>query len=296
MVFYTIIRWLAYRGKLDWLPDRMYLKVLYYATMHKKLELTSPQTFNEKLQWLKLYDHNPEYTKMVDKYEAKKYAADRLGKQHIIPTLGVYDRFEDIDFDALPDRFVLKCTHDSGGLVIVKDKHTFDRAAAKVKIKRSLNSNYYYTGREWPYKNVKPRIIAEQYMEDFDGSGDLTDYKIHCYSGEPKAIQVISNRYGPGEMRNDYFDLNWVNYGLQRGHYTNSNMEVKKPAQMNEILALSRILSANIPFLRVDFYVINNKVYFGEMTFFPASGFRKFTPEFFDAMFGEWITLPEKTR
>lgn len=153
------------------LPDKMYLKICYKLATGKKLDLKNPQTFNEKLQWLKLYDRKPEYTRMVDKYEAKKYVAEKIGEEYIIPTLGVWDHFDEIDFDSLPDQFVLKCTHDSGGLVIVRDKAKLDKVAAKQKIEKSLKRNYYYSGREWPYKDVKPRIIAEKYMEDISSGG-----------------------------------------------------------------------------------------------------------------------------
>lgn len=280
--------------RLKFLPDSIFIRMMFYHFMRKWPNLKNPKTFNEKLQWLKINDHNPEYTKMVDKHEAKKYVANQIGEQYIIPTLGVWEKFDDIDFDGLPDRFVLKCTHDSGGVVIVKDKQIFDKVAAKAKIERSLKINYYYSGREWPYKNIKPQIIAEAYMEDTYDSDGLTDFKVYCFSGQPRAIHVISNRYEHGGMTHDYFDLDWVNMGIKRGEYLNSLKKIQKPEQLNEMLELARKLSKNITFLRVDFYVINQKVYFGELTFFPASGFRKFVPESFDVVFGDWITLPRK--
>ena len=176
----NIIDYLDSRGFFKFMSDEAYLKFMYKLKMKRKLNLSDPQTFNEKLQWLKIYDRKPEYTTMVDKYEAKKYVADIIGEEYIIPTLGVWDRFEDIDFDELPDQFVLKCTHDSGGLVICRDKSKLDLKAAKKKINKSLKRNYYWIGREWPYKNVRPRIIAEKFMTD-PTSDDLQDYKFFFF-------------------------------------------------------------------------------------------------------------------
>lgn len=174
------------------MDDKEYLKILYEIVMGKRLELDNPQTFNEKLQWLKLYDRNDEYTKMVDKYEVKKYVEDKIGKQYIIPTLGVWDRFEDIDFDKLPNKFVLKCTHDSGGVVICKDKNLFDRKLAQKKINKNLKENFFWQSREWPYKNVKPRIIAEEFLEN-KSKEEIVDYKYYCFDGKPKVQIVLKN-------------------------------------------------------------------------------------------------------
>ena len=192
------------------MDDAEFLKKNYSAIMKKNLHLENPQTFNEKLQWLKLYDHNPEYTKMVDKYEAKKYVADLIGEEYIIPTLGVWGSFEEIDFDALPNQFVLKCTHDSGGLVICRDKSKLYKNKARKKITRSLQQNFYYRSREWPYKNVKPRIIAEAYMEDTE-TEELRDYKFFCFGGNVKALFVAKDRTKVGEeTKFDFFDENFI--------------------------------------------------------------------------------------
>lgn len=205
------------------IPDRLYLKLKFRQKMGKWPDLDNPKTFNEKLQWLKLHDRKPIYSTMVDKYEAKRYIADIIGEEYIIPTLGVWDRFEDIDFDALPNQFVLKCTHDSGGLVIVCDKSSMNLDAARKKINRSMKRNYYWHGREWAYKNVKPRIIAEQYMEDGNPGekperidAGLTDYKVHCFNGKPKLILVCKDRFSRGGMTEDFFSDEWNHLPVKR--------------------------------------------------------------------------------
>lgn len=275
-----------------YIPDKIFLKYLYYKRMDKKIDLTCPQTFNEKLQWLKLYDRNPEYTKMVDKHEAKKYVADIIGEEYIIPTLGVWDKFEDIDFNRLPNQFVLKCTHDSGGLVICKDKVQLNIEEAKKKINKSLKRNYYYSGREWPYKNVKPRIIAEKYMVDESGT-ELKDYKFFCFNGEPKMLFVAKDR--PLATKFNYYDMNFKKLPFKQ-HYENFIEDVEKPKGFETMVELSRKLSRNIPHLRVDFYDINGKVYFGELTFYNFSGFEKFEPEEWDKKLGDMLELPKEKK
>lgn len=424
------------------ISDTLYLKLRYKQKMGYDLNLENPKSFNEKLQWLKLYDRKPIYTTMVDKYAVKEYVASIIGKQYIIPTLGVWDKFEDIDFDALPNQFVLKCTHDSGGLVICRDKSKLDKNAARKKINNSLKRNYYYAGREWPYKDVKPRIIAEKYMVDhslselrdykffcFNGvakcykvdfdrfvehkanyftsdgeimnfgekvcppdfnkelpipknlekmkefaeklsseqpflradfydvdgkvyfgeltffpdsgfgkfvfddndelfgswiklpdenggyfliykdilcvlntktvernvvSNGLSDFKIHCFNGVPKVILVCKDRFSELGLTEDFFDKNWTHFNVQRETHSNSNKEIAKPKELDKMLELSEILSKDIPFLRSDFYTIDGKVYFGELTFFPASGFERFQPESFDKELGDWLVLPKE--
>ena len=270
------------------LPDVIFLKLMYRKVMRKKLNLKDPKTFNEKLQWLKLYDRKPEYTTMVDKAAVKNYVADKIGPEYIIPTLGVWDRFDDIDFDSLPDQFVLKCTHDSGGLVICRDKNTLDRAAAKEKIEKSLARNYYLHAREWPYKNVKPRILAESYLEE--ESGDLRDYKFFCFNGEPKCALVCAQRYTGDGVRMSFYDPQWNQMSFH-WRYPPIETEVERPQELEKMLSFAKILSENIPFVRVDFYEVKGQVYFGELTFFPASGTAKFDS---DEIMGTWITLPEK--
>lgn len=273
------------------LPDPLYLRLRYLIAFRKPLHLKNPRTFNEKLQWLKLYDRNPEYTRMVDKFEAKKYVAERIGEEYIIPTLGVWDRFEEIDFDALPDQFVLKCTHDSGGLVICKDKKSLVLDAVRRKITSCLKENYYWDYREWPYKNVKPRIIAEPYLRD-DETGELRDYKFYTFGGEVKALLIISGRDTP-DAGGDYFDAEFHHLDMQWG-YKNAKALPSPPKSMEEMIRLAQLLSKSTPELRVDFYEINGKPFFGEMTFFDGGGFEKIVPEKWDRIFGDWVILPQK--
>lgn len=267
---------------------------MYRRCMGKKLNLKNPQTFNEKLQWLKLYNRNPEYTKMVDKYEVKKYVADKIGEEYIIPTLGVWNKFEEIDFDTLPQQFVLKTTHDSGGVVICRDKSSFDYEAAKKKLNTSLKNNFYYMGREWPYKNVKPRIIAEKYMED-SATKELRDYKLFAFDGVVKALFIASDRQNPNEdTKFDFFDSNLKHLDFTNGH-PNATVTPAMPESFEEMKKLAEKLSEKIPHLRCDFYEINGKVYFGELAFFHWSGFTPFNPDEWDKTFGDWLKLPEKS-
>lgn len=273
------------------LSDKTFIKIEYRNRMRKKLNLKNPQTFNEKLQWLKIYDRKPIYTTMVDKYEVKNYVADKIGDEYIIPTLGVWDSFDEIDFDSLPDQFVLKCTHDSGGLVICKDKSKLNKEKAKKKIELSLNRNYYYHGREWAYKDVKPRVIAEKYMED-KNSKDLKDYKFFCFDGKVKAMFIATDRFTQGvETKFDFYDTNFEHLPFTNGH-PNAECVIEKPKHFEKMKELAEILSKDIPQIRVDFYEIDDEVYFGELTFFHWSGMVPFVPEKWDYVFGEWIELP----
>lgn len=281
---------LSARGLLNWLPDKMYLKLLYELRTGKKPDLKNPKNFNEKLQWLKLYDRNPEYSRMVDKHEAKRYVAEKLGEQYIIPTLGVWEKFDDIDFDALPEKFVLKCTHDSGGLVICKDKSKLDKESARAKIECSLKRNYYYSSREWPYKDVKPRIIAEQFLEDMD---ELVEYKMFCFNGEVKMILVCKGQAHGAGRTNDYCDTNLKRFPFVSLN-PNSEGELLVPKEMPELLSIAEKLSAGIPQVRVDTYLADGKIYFGELTFFHNSGMATFDPPEWDEKLGSWIKLPQK--
>ena len=282
---------LGRRGFFNWMSDKKYLNMIFKSKLKKKINWEDPQTFNEKLQWLKLYDRKPIYTTMVDKYAVKKYVADIIGEEYIIPTLGVWDKFDDIDFDKLPNQFVLKCTHDSGGLVIVKDKSKLDKKLAKNKIEKSLKRDYYIAGREWPYKNVPRKIIAEQYMEDTE-TQELRDYKFFCFNGEVKALFIASDRGNPKEeTKFDFYDENFNHLPFTNGH-PNATKEIVKPKTFEKMKELASILSKGIPHLRVDFYEIDGKIYFGELTFCHWSGFVPFNPEEWDYIFGSWITLP----
>ena len=271
------------------LPDKFCLKHLYRVHMGKKLNLKHPKTYNEKLQWLKLYDRKPEYVKLVDKYEAKKYVAERIGEEYIVPNYGVWNSFDEIDFDALPEQFVLKCTHDCGGLVICKDKSTLDKDAAREKINRCLKRNYYWSSREWPYKTVQPRIIAEAYMED-EKNGDLPDYKFFAFDGEVKMMFIATERQSKEETKFDFFDADFNHLPFLNGH-PNAKVLPEKPQNFEKMKDLAAKLSEGIPQVRIDFYEVNGKIYFGEITFFHWSGLVKFEPEEWDEKNGEWITL-----
>lgn len=279
------------RGYLK-LPDKLFLKMMFKRRMGYKLNLKNPQTFNEKLQYLKLYDRRPEYTIMVDKYAAKKYVADKIGEEYIIPTLGVWNKPEDINFDRLPNQFVLKCTHDSGTVIICKDKPKFDIKNVRKKLKKYLNQNYYLAGREWPYKNVPRRIIAEQYMED-TAIHELRDYKIFNFNGVSKLIQMDYNRFVK-HMRKLYTP-EWNEFDFELNYPADKNIKFDKPAALAEMLQLAKKLSTDIPFLRTDFYCINGKIYFGELTFYPEAGFGKFQPEIYDKKLGSWINIPNES-
>lgn len=271
-------------------PDELYLKMKYYKVFKKKLNLKNPQTFNEKLQWLKLHDRKDVYTTMVDKFEAKKYVANIIGEEYIIPTFGVYNTFDDIDFNKLPNQFVMKCTHDSGGIIIVKDKSKIDLKKAKSQMNECLKRNFYYLSREWPYKNVKPRIIIEKYMEE-EGYIQLNDFKLMCFNGKVKYTFVCSERDNQKEgLAVTFFDNDWNKLPFER-HYRSSKKKIEKPKNFGKMIELAEKLAKNIPFLRVDFYEINNKIYFGELTFFPGGGFEEFTPEEWDYKLGEMIDL-----
>ena len=290
---WNFVKFLSRKGLWRILPDKAYLKLMYRANLHKKLNLKAPKTYNEKLQWLKLYDRQDIYTTMVDKYAVKDYVASIIGEEYIIPTLGVWDSFDEIDFDKLPDQFVLKCTHDSGGLVICTDKSGFDIKKAKEKIAKCLDTDYYIYSREWPYKNVPHRIIAEKYMVDESGT-ELKDYKFFCFDGEVKAMFIASDRSNPDEeTKFDFFDRDFNHLPFTNGH-PNANREIKKPQGFEKMVELAEKLSKGLPQARIDFYDIYGQVYFGEITFFHWSGMKPFEPEEWDYTFGSWIKLPKQ--
>lgn len=280
-------------GLLKWIPDKQFLHLIYYCRQGKRLDLKNPKTFNEKLQWLKLYDRKPIYSTMVDKYEAKNYVAERIGAEYTIPTYGVWDSFDEIDFDALPDQFVLKCTHDSGGLVIVRDKKKLDKKAAKAKIEKSLKTNYYYHGREWSYKNVKPRILAEIYMEDDSGNG-LRDYKFYCFSGVPKFLYISEGLEDHSTAHISFVTCDWQLAPYERSDYRPFDVLPPKPTRFDLMLKLAAKLSQGTDFLRVDLYEVNGQVYFSELTFFPCGGVMPFKDEKHDLELGELLLLTKK--
>ena len=254
------------------------------------LDLENPKTFSEKLQWLKVNYREPIQIVMVDKHEAKDFIAQRVGDQYIIPTLAIWDSVEDIDFDVLPNQFVLKCTHDSGGIVICKDKSSLDREAAKAELSTSLQRDYSRIAREWPYKDVPRRIIAEEYLSEL-GSNEILDYKMYCFHGKPKLTVVCSNRFSKTGTRMNFYDIDWKPMGIHFGHYPPLSTEFTRPETYEEMLRLATELSKDCPFLRVDFYEIKGRLYIGELTFFPGAGFEKFRPMTKDYELGEWLHL-----
>ena len=272
--------------------DELYLKLLFLFEMHYWPDLKHPKTFNEKLQWLKLHNRKPEFTTMVDKYAVKKYVADRIGEQYIIPTLGVWDSFDQIDFDSLPNQFVLKTTHGGGGLAVVicKDKKTFDKRRAKRILEKSLHSDIYIKYREWPYKDVPKRIIAEKYMVDESGT-ELKDYKFFCFNGVADNVMVCIDRQ-KHDTKFYFFDKKWNLLPLNiRGKNTDPSFKLPRPECIEQMFDLAGRLSEGVPFLRVDFYSIDNHPYFGELTFFPDSGLdANLLPEP-DVLFGDKIKL-----
>ncbi|MGG1687210.1 ATP-grasp fold amidoligase family protein [Pseudalkalibacillus sp. NRS-1564] len=281
---------LGHRGFFKWMNDETYLKIAYWCKMDKKLNLVNPTTYNEKLQWLKLNDTNPEYPSLVDKYEVRNFIKKTIGEDYLIPLYGVWDDVDEINFDKLPNQFVLKGTHDSGGLVICRDKNTLDIDKAKRKLRKSLKHNYYWGQREGIYKNIKPRIIAEKYMVD-ESKKELKDYKFFCFDGEVKAMFIATDR--GIDTRFDFFDLDFNHMPFMQ-RYPNAIKPIKKPKGFKEMIDLAMVLSKGIPHVRVDFYDINGKIYFGEMTFFHFSGWEKFEPSKYDELFGSWINPPFK--
>ena len=286
-----IVTALGKRGVLNWLSDENYIRLLYRAGVGKRLNLKEPKTFNEKVQWLKLHDRRPLYVQLVDKYEVRQHITEKIGKQYLIPLLGgPWNSFDEIDFDALPDQFVLKCTHDSGGVVICRDKVSFDVKAARRKIEKHLKQNFFWAGREWPYKSVKPRIIAEKYMED-TATSELRDYKFFCFNGVPKALFIATERQSIGEdTKFDFFDMDYNHLDIRNGH-PNATVPPVQPFCFEEMKRLAAILSEGIPQVRVDFYEVNRVVYFGELTLSHWSGAVPFEPEKWDRIFGDWIDL-----
>ncbi len=272
--------------------DKLYLKVWFHSCMGYWMDFHNPQTFNEKLQWLKLYDRQDIYTTMVDKYAVKQYVENIIGKQYIVPTLGVWNSFDEINFDLLPEQFVLKCTHDSGGLVICKNKSKFQKSIAKSKIEKSLQFNYYKKSREWPYKNVPHRIIAEPFLED-DEYKELRDYKFFCFGGKVKAMFIVTNRQNNNcETCFDFFDRDFNHFFCINGHPMAEHTP-KKPKNFEEMIMLAEELSQNLPHARIDFFEVNGTTLFGEITLFHHGGGVKFDPIEIDYKFGSWLDLPK---
>ena len=285
----------VYLGRKEFynnMPDEKYLKKKYKCQLHKDLDLENPLLFNEKLQWLKLYNRKPEFVQMVDKNTVKDYVAERIGEDHIIPTLGIYDKFEDIDFDKLPEKFVIKCTHDSASTFVCSDRRTFDFKKTKKRINKCLKRHYYMLGREWPYKYVEPKIIIEKFMVDESGT-ELKDYKFFCFNGKVKCFSVDFNRFT--DHRANYYspDFELLDIGKKLCP-PDPTQKLNKPEHLEEMITIAEKLSSGHPFLRVDLYNINGHIYFGELTFYPASGFSPFLSDEQDRMLGDWLILPDK--
>lgn len=286
-----VISILNYRGYLRFIPDDVWLKYRYKQIFHKKLNLDYPETFNEKLQWLKLNYKNPICSDMVDKVKAKQYVSDKIGGGYIIPTLGVWNTFNDIEWGHLPNQFVLKCNHDSGGLIICRDRENFDIGNAKRKIEKCLKANYFWHGREWVYKQIVPKVFAETYMED-KSCGQLTDYKFYCFNGKVRCLYVSTGLEDHKTARMGFFDLDFQPLPFKRLDFLLYDTQPEKPKHFDEMLRIAERLSQGFPFLRVDLYEINGRVYFSELTFIPCSGWMLIEPEEWDYIMGSWLELP----
>ena len=287
-----IISHIISRKFFRFLPDMVFLRIKYRLLMKRKLNLRNPKAFNEKIQWLKVYDRKPEYTSLVDKYAARKFVGGLIGEEYLVPLIGVYQKFEDIDFNILPGEFVLKPNHTSGDIFLCGDKSKLNHKKLKSLTEKWIKREFFWYGREWPYKNITPLIICEKFLRD-DSIGEVRDYKFLCYDGEPKCSFVCSNRGKEGDLKVDFFDVDWTRLPFER-HYRRSEGDIPKPKNYETMLKFASKLSLNIPFLRVDFYECNDHLYFGELTFYPGSGFEEFSPESYDYLLGSWLQLPEK--
>lgn len=296
---YVVFKNFNYTKVQRLLPDELFMKIMVHAKVGYKLNLEEPKTFNEKMQWLKLYDRNPVYTRMVDKYEAKNYIAEIIGDAYNVPSYGVWDSFDEIDFDSLPNFFVLKTTHDCGGVVICRDKESFDYRSAKANLDGRLKTNFFWQGREWPYKNVRPRILAEKFLQikntdnyfTYDGEmPGIIDYKIMCFNGNPYCCLVCLGRNSKEGLHENFYDTEWKLLPVKRCNPQYKGV-VEKPKHFDEMLDIAKTLSSGIRFLRVDFFENDGKLFIGELTLYPTSGFGLFIPEEWDYKLGEMIDL-----
>ncbi len=287
---YLALEWLTALSPI--IPDRLYLKLRYLLHFGKKLNLTAPKGFTEKIQWMKVNKVLDAYSKYADKYEAKTIAGNLIGFEHIIPLLGVWERAEDVNFDSLPDKFVLKCNHNSGkGMIICRDKSKLDIAAARAELAAGLKEKFHLMAKEHQYREIKPLIIAETYMEE-EGMDDLTDYKFHCFDGEIKMCEVITGR-STAKPAFNYYDINWNLLPIRSTRSANDpSAVIPKPAQYDEMLRIAKKLANGFPYVRIDLYLINGKIYFGEFTFTHAGGFGRFVPDEWENIIGGWIKLP----
>lgn len=270
--------------------DEMYVKLRFFCCIHKRLNLKNPKTFNEKLQWLKLYGYKPEYALMADKYRVKEIVANKIGEQYVVPCYGTWKNVDEIDFSSLPEQFVMKCNHDSGGnFGICKDRSTFDFEKVKQRLKGSLLHGYYWPGRDKQYRDIDRLVLAEKYLDDGRDCG-LQDYKFWCFNGEPKVMYITNKPVGGGIIYENFYDMNFTPMFIVHG-YKRYTPEYDKPDGFDEMKRLASVLSVGVPFVRVDFYNVNGRVYFGEYTFFDWGGFQPFAGKW-DEKLGEWLTLP----
>lgn len=270
---------------------RQYIKLRWRLVIGESLNLKNPQTYNEKLQWLKVYYRDPLYTSLVDKFKVKQFVSDIIGSQYVIPLIASWDSVEEIEWDKLPNQFVIKCSHDCGGMIICRDINTLNIDAAKRKLKNCLKTNYYYKSREWPYKDVKTKIFAETYMED--EYGELRDYKFFCFNGEVKAMFIASDRSKITDTCFDFYDADFNHLPFTQWH-PNATAVIEKPKSFEKMKELASKLSQGMPHVRVDFYEVKGQIYFGEFTFFHYGGMMPFSPKEWDYTFGIWLTLPQK--
>jgi hypothetical protein len=283
-----IIRDLFYFIKTKNLTDEEFIKLRYKINLNKEINLTEPILFTEKIQWLKLNDRNELYTQCADKYLVRRYVEDKIGSNYLIPLLFETKDYQDIKSSNLPEYpVIIKTNHDSGGVFIIDDKNSINFLKIRREIKKRLLKSHYSISREWEYKNIKPRIIVEKLLKDSSGNNQLNDYKIYCFHGEPTFIQTIFDR--GNETKEDWYDTNW---NLQDAYYFSAKKKyVKKPKQLDELLKVAKKLSKDFPYVRVDLYIVDNKIYFGELTFRPYGGFMKFVPESFDNDLGKYLDL-----
>lgn len=273
------------------MPDRLSIRYIFKKKLGYKCDLEHPKSFNEKIQWLKLHDRKEIYHDLVDKDKVKHVIGDLIGDEYIVPTLGVWKRFDEIDFARLPNRFVLKCTHDSASVVLCKDKTSFDCFSAREKLTEALRTDYYhYEGKQWAYKGVERRIIAEEYLDEGSNVG-LTDYKFMVFGGECRCVFVCSGRHS--RLRLDAYDTDWQLMPFTRNNHPNMKERIPRPQCYDTMLMLAENIAkfVNNPFVRVDFYQVDGKVYFGEVTFYPEGGLGRFSPIEWDYVMGEWIKL-----
>lgn len=269
-------------------PDKLYISVLYRIKFKQMLNWKNPQTFNEKLNWIKLYHREHRFTTMADKYEVKKYVANIIGEEYIVPNYGVWDNYDNIPFDRLPKQFVMKMTHDSFGAIVCRDKYQFDHARAKIAVKSSVERNWYPFNREWVYKDIKPRIIIDKFLDDYSGH-ELRDYKFWCFDGEPKVMYLTNKASCVFE---NFYDMDFKPLDIDHG-FKRHNPEFDKPEEFELMKQLARKLSKDIPFVRIDFFYVENKVYFGEYTFYDWGGMKPFRDLKWDIILGSWIKLPQ---